>query len=102
MRLAENDTLARIGTSCLQQLLEKNVTKLSPARWERVATTFVKLFRTTTPHQLFDETLRVEIDGTATELPDGMLCSSSYQSWLTFPLRAERSSYTAGPSFAES
>ncbi|KZP02486.1 hypothetical protein FIBSPDRAFT_905804, partial [Athelia psychrophila] len=68
--LAENDTLARIGTSCLQQLLEKNVTKLSPARWERVATTFVKLFRTTTPHQLFDETLRVEIDGTATELPD--------------------------------
>jgi brefeldin A-inhibited guanine nucleotide-exchange protein len=59
---AENDTLARIGTSCLQQLLESNVKKLSVARWERVATTFVKLFRTTTPHQLFDENLRVEID----------------------------------------
>ena len=59
---AENDTLARIGTSCLQQLLESNVKKLSVARWERVATTFVKLFRTTTPHQLFDESLRVEID----------------------------------------
>jgi brefeldin A-inhibited guanine nucleotide-exchange protein len=59
---AENDTLARIGTSCLQQLLENNVKKLSVARWERVATTFVKLFRTTTPHQLFDENLRVEID----------------------------------------
>ncbi len=58
----ENDTLARIGTSCLQQLLESNVKKLSVARWERVATTFVKLFRTTTPHQLFDENLRVEID----------------------------------------
>ncbi|KAI0284723.1 hypothetical protein BC826DRAFT_1055154 [Russula brevipes] len=58
----ENDTLARIGTSCLQQLLENNVKKLSIARWERVATTFVKLFRTTTPHQLFDESLRVEID----------------------------------------
>ncbi|OBZ76081.1 Protein transport protein sec71 [Grifola frondosa] len=28
----ENDTLARIGTSCLQQLLENNVKKLSPAR----------------------------------------------------------------------
>jgi brefeldin A-inhibited guanine nucleotide-exchange protein len=27
-----------------------------------VATTFVKLFRTTTPHQLFDENLRIEID----------------------------------------
>jgi brefeldin A-inhibited guanine nucleotide-exchange protein len=58
----ENDTLARIGTSCLQQLLESNVKKLSVARWERVATTFVKLFRTTTPHQLFDENLRIEID----------------------------------------
>lgn len=44
--------------------------KLSPARWERVATTFVKLFRTTTPHQLFDESLRVEIDGNVSDLPD--------------------------------
>ena len=43
-------------------MLENNVKKLSVARWERVATTFVKLFRTTTPHQLFDESLRVEID----------------------------------------
>ncbi|EIW61429.1 Arf family guanine nucleotide exchange factor SEC7 [Trametes versicolor FP-101664 SS1] len=66
----ENDTLARIGTSCLQQLLESNVKKLSPARWERVATTFVKLFRTTTPHQLFDESLRVEIDGNGADLQD--------------------------------
>jgi brefeldin A-inhibited guanine nucleotide-exchange protein len=68
---AENDTLARIGTSCLQQFLENNVQKLSAARWEQVAATFVKLFRTTTPHQLFDESLRVEIDGsTASDLPD--------------------------------
>jgi len=66
----ENDTLARIGTSCLQQLLENNVQKLTPARWEQVATTFVKLFRTTTPHQLFDESLRVEIDGSSPDLPD--------------------------------
>lgn len=68
----ENDTLARIGTSCLQQLLENNVSKLSPARWEQVATTFVKLFRTTTPHQLFDETLRVEIDGNSPDFPEGI------------------------------
>ena len=69
-RLLENDTLARIGTSCLQQLLESNVRKLSPARWERVATTFVKLFRTTTPHQLFDESLRVEIHNASPEPQD--------------------------------
>ncbi|KAF9481962.1 hypothetical protein BDN70DRAFT_875585 [Pholiota conissans] len=61
----ENDTLARIGTSCLQQLLESNVAKLSPVRWERVTTTFVRLFRTTTPYQLFDESLRVEIENPA-------------------------------------
>jgi brefeldin A-inhibited guanine nucleotide-exchange protein len=68
---SENDTLARIGTSCLQQLLEKNVSKLSPTKWERVTTTFVKLFRTTTPHQLFDESLRVEIDESAPEPAEG-------------------------------
>lgn len=44
--------------------------KLTAAQWERVASTFVKLFRTTTPHQLFDESLRVEIDGNTTELTD--------------------------------
>jgi brefeldin A-inhibited guanine nucleotide-exchange protein len=63
--LQENDTLARIGTSCLQQLLEKNVNQLSSARWEQVTTTFVRLFRTTTPYQLFDESLRIEIDASA-------------------------------------
>lgn len=81
----ENDTLARIGTSCLQQLLESNVKKLSPARWERVATTFVKLFRTTTPHQLFDESLRVEIDGSTPDLPE---TESNGQAIVPAPLSA--------------
>ncbi|KZO91151.1 hypothetical protein CALVIDRAFT_542103 [Calocera viscosa TUFC12733] len=58
----ENDTLARIGTSCFQQLLEQNVRKLSAERWERVITTFVKLFKTTTPYQLLDETLRTDLE----------------------------------------
>ncbi|KAG6817461.1 hypothetical protein H0H87_008629 [Tephrocybe sp. NHM501043] len=74
----ENDTLARIGTSCLQQLLENNVTKLSSIRWERVTTTFVKLFRTTTPHQLFDESLRVEIDDNSAEVAERTGCCVSY------------------------
>ncbi|PWZ00412.1 putative SEC7-component of non-clathrin vesicle coat [Testicularia cyperi] len=56
----ENDTLARIGTSCLQQLLEKNVRKLSLERWTQVADTFLQLFRTTTAHQLFDPVLRAD------------------------------------------
>ena len=66
----ENDTLARIGTSCLQDLLQKNVKKLSVSRWDRVITTFVKLFKTTTPHQLFDESLRSEVDGGSSDTPD--------------------------------
>ena len=54
---AENDTLARIGTSCLQQLVEDNIDKLSGERWERIVSTFVQLFKTTTAYQLFDPTL---------------------------------------------
>jgi len=59
---SENDTLARIGTSCLQQLLQNNARQLSPADWERVITTFVWLFKTTTPYQLFDESLRADVE----------------------------------------
>jgi len=58
----ENDTLARIGTSCLQQLLEKNASKLSVEKWERVIRSLIQLFKLTTPHQLYDEKLRMEID----------------------------------------
>ncbi|KAG8996852.1 guanine nucleotide exchange protein for ADP-robosylation factor [Tulasnella sp. JGI-2019a] len=73
----ENDTLARIGTSCFQQLLENNAKKLSAARWERVVKTFIRLFKTTTPHQLFDDTLRTEIPEAAPqdqeETPNGRM-----------------------------
>lgn len=68
--IVENDTLARIGTSCLQQLLENNMKKLSTSRWERVTSTFAKLFKTTTPHQLFDDALRVEIDDNGSNIDD--------------------------------
>ncbi|TFK55672.1 hypothetical protein OE88DRAFT_1652091 [Heliocybe sulcata] len=78
----ENDTLGRIGTSCLQQLIENNVKKMSPARWERIATTFVKLFRMTTPHQLFDESLRVDIDGS----PSDFVETNGGQTMLPAPL----------------
>ncbi|ORY31437.1 hypothetical protein BCR39DRAFT_526742 [Naematelia encephala] len=58
----ENDTLARIGTSCFQQLLENNVTKLSPEKWELIVGAFVELFRTTTAGQLFDPALSREVE----------------------------------------
>jgi hypothetical protein len=58
---AENDTIARIGTSCFQKLVESNVNKLSLSQWQQLTTAFVKLFKMTTPHQLFDESLRIEL-----------------------------------------
>ncbi|KAF8450474.1 hypothetical protein L210DRAFT_3386076 [Boletus edulis BED1] len=96
----ENDTLARIGTSCLQQFLENNATKLSTTRWERVASTFVKLFRTTTPHQLFDESLRVEIDNNSIDLDSS--ADSAGQAILPAPLSptSERSPSEAKPSLS--
>lgn len=57
----ENDTLARIGTSCFQQLLESNVRKLSSEKWESIVSAFVELFKVTTAGQLFDPALHAEV-----------------------------------------
>lgn len=69
--LTENDTLARIGTSCFQQLLESNVRKLSPAKWESIVSAFVQLFTTTTAYQLFDPELHAEVEPDNMDEPDG-------------------------------
>jgi brefeldin A-inhibited guanine nucleotide-exchange protein len=49
----ENDTIARIGSSCLQQLILQSVHKLKPEHWSKIVTAFVQLFETTTADQLF-------------------------------------------------
>jgi brefeldin A-inhibited guanine nucleotide-exchange protein len=69
--IPENDTLARIGTSCFQQLLESNVRKLSPAKWESIVSAFVQLFTTTTAYQLFDPELHAEVEPDNMDEPDG-------------------------------
>ncbi|KAI8610970.1 hypothetical protein BC830DRAFT_1069281 [Chytriomyces sp. MP71] len=53
MTQAENETLARIGSTCLQQFIESNVQKLDGAMWERVCSIFTHLFKVTTPDALF-------------------------------------------------
>ena len=77
----ENDTLARIGTSCLQGLLEKNVRKLSEEKWGLVVDTFVQLFRTTTAHQLFDPVLRADggSQGGQVESPQDVAGANGFQ-----------------------
>ncbi|KAL8688224.1 MAG: hypothetical protein Q9218_005814, partial [Villophora microphyllina] len=49
----ENDTIARIGSNCLQQLILQNVVKFQPEHWSKIVGCFVQLFERTTAHQLF-------------------------------------------------
>ncbi|CAK1361315.1 Protein transport protein SEC7 [Cercospora beticola] len=49
----ENDTLARIGSNCLQQLILQNVKKFSPSHWEKIVAAFVDLFAKTEAKELF-------------------------------------------------
>lgn len=49
----ENDTIARIGSNCLQQLILQNVVKFTPEHWTKIVGSFVELFDRTTAYQLF-------------------------------------------------
>ncbi|KAI9332211.1 hypothetical protein BDR26DRAFT_649613 [Obelidium mucronatum] len=49
----ENETLARIGSTCLQQFIETNIQKMDDDMWERVCAIFIHLFKVTTPDALF-------------------------------------------------
>ena len=49
----ENDTIARIGSNCLQQLILQNVTRFQPEHWSKIVGNFVELFERTTAYQLF-------------------------------------------------
>ncbi|CCF56895.1 hypothetical protein KAFR_0B05990 [Kazachstania africana CBS 2517] len=50
----ENDTIARIGRSCLQQLILQNVNKFNDEHWRQLGRVFNKLFESTTATELFD------------------------------------------------
>ncbi|KAF4976253.1 hypothetical protein FZEAL_7060 [Fusarium zealandicum] len=52
----ENDTISRIGSNCLQQLILKNVTKFKPQHWTKLVGAFCELFERTTAYQLFTAT----------------------------------------------
>ena len=49
----ENDTLARIGSNCLQTLILQNVSKFSPEHWAKIVSAFVDLFNRTEATALF-------------------------------------------------
>jgi brefeldin A-inhibited guanine nucleotide-exchange protein len=49
----ENDTIARIGSNCLQQLILQNVSKFREEHWTQIVGAFVGLFSKTTAYELF-------------------------------------------------
>ncbi|KAF2731488.1 hypothetical protein EJ04DRAFT_579048 [Polyplosphaeria fusca] len=49
----ENDTLARIGSNCLQQLILQNVQKFQSHHWSQIVKAFVELFQRTEASALF-------------------------------------------------
>ncbi|ODH38979.1 hypothetical protein ACO22_02069 [Paracoccidioides brasiliensis] len=52
----ENDTIARIGSNCLQQLILQNVSKFQQKHWTKIVGAFVELFEKTTAYELFTAT----------------------------------------------
>lgn len=75
----ENDTIARIGSNCLQQLILQNVTKFTPEHWSKIVGAFCELFERTTAYQLFSA---ATINSTAsiTPTPNGLDFASSLSS----------------------
>lgn len=49
----ENDTLARIGSNCLQTLILQNVNKFSAEHWSKIVSCFIDLFARTEATSLF-------------------------------------------------
>jgi len=49
----ENETLARIGSNSLQQLIHENVEKFAPEHWSKIVSAFVELFNRTEATALF-------------------------------------------------
>ncbi|KAH8595996.1 hypothetical protein B0O99DRAFT_510628 [Bisporella sp. PMI_857] len=68
----ENDTIARIGSNCLQQLILQNVTKFKPEHWSKIVGSFVELFERTTAYQLFSAATSSAVGDVENEMTSGL------------------------------
>ncbi|KAI1824068.1 Sec7-domain-containing protein [Xylaria intraflava] len=68
----ENDTIARIGSNCLQQLILQNVTKFSTEHWTKIVGSFCELFERTTAYQLFSAATTNPSVSLSTPTPNGL------------------------------
>jgi brefeldin A-inhibited guanine nucleotide-exchange protein len=63
----ENDTIARIGSNCLQQLILQNVEKFQKEHWNKIVGAFIELFNKTTAYELF--TAATSVTSKTTSMP---------------------------------
>ncbi|KAJ5756929.1 uncharacterized protein N7511_007111 [Penicillium nucicola] len=73
----ENDTIARIGSNCLQQLILQNVAKFQQEHWSQIVGAFVELFSKTTAYELFTAAVTMSkpaeaVNGELTQTPDAV------------------------------
>jgi len=68
----ENDTIARIGSNCLQQLILENVTKFNSDHWTKIVGSFVDLFEKTTAYQLFSAATSSALGDVDSEVPNAL------------------------------
>ena len=75
----ENDTIARIGSNCLQQLILHNVGKFNAEHWAKIVGAFVDLFNRTTAYDLFSAaaTMSDARSPSLTEGGDGLALSGA-------------------------
>ena len=71
----ENDTIARIGSNCLQQLILQNVAKFQQEHWSQIVGAFVELFSKTTAYELFTAAVSMSkpadaVNGDMSQTPD--------------------------------
>ena len=67
----ENDTIARIGSNCLQQLILQNVSKFRDEHWSKIVAAFVELFSKTTAYELFTATASMSRLSESTAITNG-------------------------------
>lgn len=53
--LQENDTLAKLGSNCIVDYVEKNCTYFSESNWDNICNRLIKLMVITRPNELFFE-----------------------------------------------
>jgi brefeldin A-inhibited guanine nucleotide-exchange protein len=93
----ENDTIARIGSNCLQQLILQNVTKFKAEHWSKIVGAFVELFERTTAYQLFSAATTPTPSLSSNGLDNASTISTAVDDTDENPLKVNGTNNTTSP-----